>query len=75
MVDAIQTGGAGLFSAMERFDATAGRVARRGVDASDPSDLATDVTGLIEDQAAVAANAAVVRAASETQRRVLDILV
>jgi hypothetical protein len=75
MVDAIRTGGAGLFTAMERFDAAAGRVARSAIDPSDPGDLAADVAGLIEDRAAVEANAAVVRTASETQRRVLDILV
>ena len=77
MFDAMRVGTAGMLQAMNRLDATAGRVARLGTDLpeADAVDPAAEIAGTIEVQAALEMNAAVVRSASDMQTRTLDILV
>lgn len=77
MISATSISSAGLGAASQRFEATATRVAEIGTSLPSATqvDLSDTAVRLIEDRAAFAANAAVLRTSDAAERRVLDILV
>ena len=77
MISATSISSAGLAAASQRFESTATRVAEIGTSLPSAAqvDLSSTAVQLIEDKAAFAANAAVVRASDAMERTVLDIRV
>ena len=77
MISATSTSSAGLVVATRNFASTATQVAEIGTSLPSATqvDLSSTAVRLIEDKAAFAANAAVLRASVAMERKVLDILV
>jgi len=73
-VSAISAASSGLLRAVEAIDRASRQVVQRtsGADAGDPTEAIVDI---VEAKHAFAANAASLRAADETNRQLLDILV
>lgn len=72
-MDPIATAQYGMLAAARRFDASASRVARMGVE-GEPVDLASEIVEQVTAKTAFAANAAVIRTAQDMQGELLDIL-
>ena len=77
MISATSISSAGLAAALQRFESTASRVAEIGTSLPSATqvDLSSTAVQLIEDKAAFTANAAVLRASHQAERKVLDLLV
>ncbi len=74
MIDAVRTATFGLLAASRQFDATAGRIARAGTGpGSDEPDLATAAADLVSARLQVRLNAAILGAADDATKRLLDI--
>ncbi len=76
MISATSISSSGLVAATRSFAGTATRVAEIGTSLPSATqvDLSDTAVRLIEDKAAFAANAAVLRTSDAAERRVLDIL-
>jgi flagellar hook protein FlgE len=72
-MDPIATAQYGMLAASRRFDASASRVARMGVEGENV-ELTTEIVEQINAKSAFAANASVIRTAQDMQDRLLDIL-
>ncbi len=72
-MDPIATAQYGMLAASRRFDASASRVARMGVE-GEQIDLASEIVEQVTAKTAFAANASVIRAAQDMQGELLDIL-
>jgi flagellar basal body rod protein FlgG len=72
-MDPIATAQYGMLAASRRFDASASRVARMGVEGQSV-DLPAEVVEQITAQTAFAANAAVIRSAQDMAGKLLDVL-
>lgn len=72
-MDPIATAQYGMLAASRRFDASASRTARMGVE-GEAVDLAAEVVERITAKTAFAANAAVIRSAQDMAGKLLDVL-
>jgi len=72
-MDPIATAQYGMLAASRRFDASASRVARMGVE-GESVDLSAEIVEQITAKTAFAANASVIRTAQDMQGALLDIL-
>ena len=72
-MDPIATAQYGMLAASRRFDASASRVARMGVE-GEAVDLPTEIVEQITAKTAFAANAAVIRSAQDMTGKLLDVL-
>lgn len=72
-MDPIATAQYGMLAASRRFDTSASRVARMGVEGEN-IDLSTEIVEQISAKTAFAANAAVIRSAQDMAGKLLDVL-